>query len=68
MKKMVKVVFPENLAPHFAKYNFENGNTVALAYAKDFFFDGIKVVAFVVVEDGERLTAFNTEFKNYIQL
>lgn len=66
MKKMIKVVIPENMAAHFAKYNFENGNAIALAYAKDFFFDGIKIVAFVVVEDGEKVTAFQTEFKNYL--
>lgn len=64
--KMIKVLIPTNLDAHFAKYCFENGVKVLLSYAQDFFFDGVKIVAFVAVE-AEKVEAFTTEFKNHIK-
>lgn len=64
--KMFFCNLPEKMAAHFAKWTFENGHRVMLSYSKDEFFDGMRVVAYVAVED-EKIAAFTTEFKNYVK-
>lgn len=64
--KMLRFVLPMNLDAHFAKFCFENGGKLLLSYAKDYFFDGEKIIAIIAIED-EKVSAFTTEFKNYLK-
>jgi len=63
--KQIKIVIPENMAMHVAKYTFENAIRVILSYSKDEFFT-LQIVVICALE-AEKEAAFTTEFKNYIK-
>lgn len=63
--KQIKIVVPENMAQHVAKWTFENGVRVILSYGKDKLFE-TDIIIFLAVPE-EKIEAANTEFKAYVK-